>query len=147
MLTHMQMDDAGQNLLEVLKDLSLMNQVKISSSSWFSLLDLSIEQGSFIESSKKGLINVFILPLSAAELRKFDAVLIIGCDDQHLPSNKTDELIFSSALIRELGLPNVEEDFQQQANELSQLIMSHDYVDFYWQSYQQAGKKIVNPHG
>ncbi len=141
MAENLQKDEAGLTFLQLLVDLQRMNDVNLQANSWFSLLDLSIEESSFIEKSSPYPMNISIIPLSAIRLQKYDAVIVVGCDDEHFPSKRNEGLIFSQSLMRELGLLSIEDDYQQQARDLSQLLQSHQYVDFLWQEYQKAGEK------
>lgn len=141
MAQNLENDEAGLTFLKLLEDLQMMNDVNLQSNSWFSLLDLSIEDSSFIEKSSPYPINISIIPLSAIRLQHYEAVIVVGCDDEHFPSKRKEGLIFSQSLMRELGLLSIEDDYQQQARDLSQLLQSHQYVDFLWQEYQKAGEK------
>ncbi len=141
MAKKLEKDEAGQTFLSLLDDLMKMNGVNLQANSWFSLLDLGMEESSFTEKTKKSAINISIIPLSAMRLHQYDAVLVVGCDDEHFPSKRKESLIFSKNLMRELGLSSIVDDYQQQARDLSQLMQSHQYVDFLWQEYQKAGEK------
>ena len=141
MANKLEKDEAGQTFLGLIDDLMKMNTVNLQATSWFSLLDLGMEESSFTEKSKKRDINISIIPLSAMRLHQYDAVLVVGCDDEHFPRKRKEGLIFSKNLMRELGLSSIEDDYQQQARDLSQLMQSHQYVDFLWQEYQKAGEK------
>jgi ATP-dependent helicase/nuclease subunit B len=141
MAKKLEKDEAGQTFLSLLDDLMKMNGVNLQANSWFSLLDLGMEESSFTEKTSRSSINIYIIPLSAMRLHQYDAVLVVGCDDEHFPSKRKEGLIFSKNLMRELGLSSIEDDYQQQARDLSQLMQSHQYVDFLWQEYQKAGEK------
>ena len=141
MAVNLEKDEAGLTFLQLLEDLQKMQGVNLQANSWFSLLDLCIEESSFIEKSAPYPINISIIPLSAIRLQKYDAVVVVGCDDEHFPNKRKEGLIFSQSLMRELGLLSIEDDYQQQARDLSQLLQSHQHVDFLWQEYQKAGEK------
>ena len=141
MANNLEKDEAGQTFLGLIDDLTKMNSVNLQANSWFSLLDLGMEESSFTEKTNKAAINISIIPLSAMRLHQYQAVIVVGCDDEHFPSKRKEGLIFSKNLMRELGLSSIEDDYQQQARDLSQLMQSHQYVDFLWQEYQKAGEK------
>ena len=141
MANNLEKDEAGQTFLGLIDDLMKMNAVNLQANSWFSLLDLGMEESSFTEKTNKSAINISIIPLSAMRLHQYKAVIVVGCDDEHFPSKRKEGLIFSKNLMRELGLSSIEDDYQQQARDLSLLMQSHQYVDFLWQEYQKAGEK------
>ena len=75
-----------------------------------------------------------ILPLSSTRLRDFDAVVVVGCDEQQLPGYSEPPLFFSDALNQLLKTSTIAMQFVQQARDLSQLLISCSNVDLLWQS-------------
>lgn len=138
MLDALRSDEAGAQLLQALSQLTDLQVQSITLSSWISLFELLLEQTSYIEEPNNGLFTVSIFPLSGIRLRTFDAVVMVGCDDRQLPSFSDPGLFFSNAFIRALGMKGMEEEYVQQARDLSALLISHPYVDLFWQEFAQA---------
>jgi ATP-dependent helicase/nuclease subunit B len=83
-----------------------------------------------------------ILPLSSTRLREFDAVVLVGCDEQQLPAFSEPPLFFSDALNRLLKASTITAQYIQQARDLSQLLISCPQVDLLWQSKSKSGEPL-----
>ena len=134
----LEQDSAGQQLLKVIQSFDLgssdyKNQ-KLRLSEWLSLLKTAIEEAAYEESGNEAAASLSILPLSSTRLRQFDAVVVIGCDEQQLPSYAEPPLFFSEALNYFLKSSTIAAQYIQQAKDLSQLLMSCPQVDLLWQS-------------
>ena len=141
-------DSAGKQLLDVLLTLELplqpnsIKSIQLRLSEWISLLSSAIEEASYQEGSKQAHTNLSILPLSSTRLREFDAVIMIGCDENQLPAFSEPPLFFSETLNRLLHGSTIENEFKQQARDLSQLLVSCSAVDLLWQSKSTNGEPI-----
>jgi hypothetical protein len=141
-------DSAGKQLLDVLLTLemplqpSAIKSIQLRLSEWISLLSSAIEEASYQEGSKQAQANLSILPLSSTRLREFDAVIVVGCDENQLPAFSEPPLFFSEALNRLLHGSTIEHEFKQQARDLSQLLVSCPAVDLLWQSKSSNGEPI-----
>ncbi len=141
-------DSAGKQLLDVLLTLemplqpSAIKSIQLRLSEWISLLSSAIEEASYQEDSKQAHANLSILPLSSTRLREFDAVVMVGCDENQLPAFSEPPLFFSEALNRLLHGSTIENEFKQQARDLSQLLVSCPAVDLLWQSKSANGEPI-----
>jgi ATP-dependent helicase/nuclease subunit B len=141
-------DSAGKQLLDVLLTLEMPMQpnsiksIQLRLSEWISLLSSAIEEASYQEDSKQAHANLSILPLSSTRLREFDAVVMVGCDENQLPAFSEPPLFFSEALNRLLHGSTIENEFKQQARDLSQLLVSCPAVDLLWQSKSANGEPI-----
>ena len=148
MATTLAADSAGKQLLDVLLTLEMPLQpnrakpIQLRLSEWISLLSSAIEEASYQEGSKEAQANLSILPLSATRLREFDAVIVVGCDENQLPAFSEPPLFFSEALNRLLHGSTIEHEFKQQARDLSQLLVSCPAVDLLWQSKSSNGEPI-----
>jgi ATP-dependent helicase/nuclease subunit B len=138
MLESLKSDEAGQQLLESLNHLDELKATSLSVNAWLSLFELWLEQTSYIETPQTGQLIVSIFPLSGIRLRTFDAVVMVGCDDRQLPSFSDPGLFFSNAFVRSLGMKGMEEEYVQQSRDLSQLLISHQFVDLFWQEFAEA---------
>ena len=148
MATTLAADSAGKQLLDVLLTLEMPLQtsatkpIQLRLSEWISLLSSAIEEASYQEDSKQAQANLSILPLSSTRLREFDAVIVVGCDENQLPAFSEPPLFFSEALNRLLHGSTIENEFKQQARDLSQLLVSCPAVDLLWQSKSSNGEPI-----
>jgi ATP-dependent helicase/nuclease subunit B len=107
---------------------------------WLSLLGSMLEDASYIESNPRQSASVTILPLSATRLRRFDAWVMVGCDDTQLPSLSDSPMFLSAQLRKLLGCKTQEAEFTQQAMDLSQLMTSHPHWRMIWQSVGATGE-------
>jgi ATP-dependent helicase/nuclease subunit B len=141
-------DSAGKQLLDVLLTLemplqpSTIKSIQLRLSEWINLLSSAIEEASYQEGSKQAHANLSILPLSSTRLREFDAVIMVGCDENQLPAFSEPPLFFSETLNRLLHGSTIEHEFKQQARDLSQLLVSCPAVDLLWQSKSANGEPI-----
>ena len=139
-------DAAGKQLLEVLKRFDLSGgpyqDLKMRLPEWLSLLKTVIEEASYEEAGKEAEATLSILPLSSTRLREFDAVVLVGCDEQQLPAFSEPPLFFSDALNRYLKSSTITAQYIQQARDLSQLLVSCKSVDFIWQSKSKSGEPL-----
>ena len=139
-------DSAGKQLLEVLKAFDLSKseyqETPIRLSEWLSLLKTVIESASYQEAGKEAKATLSILPLSSTRLRDFEAVVVVGCDEQQLPAYSEPPLFFSDALNQLLKTSTIAMQFVQQARDLSQLLVSCPNVDLLWQSKSNNGEPL-----
>jgi ATP-dependent helicase/nuclease subunit B len=146
MAQNLEKDSAGKQLLEVLKTFDLGKAqhqgISIRLSEWLSLLKTVIEEASYQEAGKEAHAMLSILPLSSTRLRDFEAVVVVGCDEQQLPAYSEPPLFFSDALNQLLKTSTIAMQFVQQARDLSQLLVSCTNVDLLWQSKSNNGEPL-----
>ena len=146
MTQQLERDSAGKQLLEVLKTFDLgagaYRQVTMRLPEWLSLLKTVIEEASYQEVGQQAEATLSILPLSSTRLREFDAVVLVGCDEQQLPAFSEPPLFFSDTLNRLLKASTVTAQYIQQARDLSQLLISCPQVDLLWQSKSKSGEPL-----
>ena len=146
MVQRLEKDAAGKQLLEVLKGFDLSSGVykdlKMRLPEWLSLLKTVIEEASYEEAGKEAQATLSILPLSSTRLRQFDAVVLVGCDEQQLPAFSEPPLFFSDTLNRYLKSSTIAAQYIQQARDLSQLLVSCKNVDLLWQSKSKSGEPL-----
>lgn len=138
-------DSAGKQLLELLETFDFdveHQQIAMRLNEWLSLLKTVIEESSYEETGVSAAATLSILPLSSTRFREFEAVVMVGCDEQQLPAFSEPPLFFSDALNRLLGGSSIEGQFVQQARDLSQLLTSFSSVDLLWQSKSKSGEPL-----
>jgi len=146
MFQRLEKDAAGKQLLEALKGFDLSSgvykELKMRLPEWLSLLKTVIEGASYEEVGKEAQATLSILPLSSTRLRQFDAVVLVGCDEQQLPAFSEPPLFFSDTLNRYLKSSTIAAQYVQQARDLSQLLVSCKNVDLLWQSKSKSGEPL-----
>ncbi len=139
-------DSAGKQLLEVLTTFDLSSsdyrRVAMRLPEWISLIKTVMEDASYEELGKEAQATLSILPLSSTRLRIFDAVVLVGCDEQQLPAFSEPPLFFSDALNRLLKASTITAQYIQQARDFSQLLSSCQSVDLLWQSKSKSGEPL-----
>lgn len=146
MHTPLSEDEAGRQLLALLAELHADRAVsaaeagELTFAEWQALLSLSIEASVYREPAVAGEACVVILPLNGARMRRFDGVVVAGCDDSQLPSQQQDMLFFSNQLRRELGLPDQVARYAQQARDLAELFLNNRQIVCTWQMRANTGE-------
>jgi len=146
MYDRLERDSAGKKLIETLKNFDLSagiyQDIKMRLPEWLSLLKTIIEEASYEEEGKTAEASLSILPLSSTRLRQFDAVVLVGCDEQQLPAFSEPPLFFSDTLNRLLKSSTIAAQYVQQARDLSGLLGACQNVDLLWQSKSRSGEPL-----
>lgn len=146
MRTGLQNDDAGRQLLDWLDRLrtsvhgSADAGARFSLTEWRALLSMLLESAVFSEPAPPADRRVVILPLNGARMRRFDGVVVVGCDDAQLPSAQPEWLFFSNDVRRELGLADRAQRFAQQARDLAEVLLNQPEVVLTWQRHGGRGE-------
>ncbi|MBU9578919.1 PD-(D/E)XK nuclease family protein [Ralstonia mannitolilytica] len=142
----LQNDDAGRQLLDWVDRLRMSVHgsadagARFSLAEWRSLLSMLLESAVFSEPAPPADRRVVILPLNGARMRRFDGVVVVGCDDAQLPSAQPEWLFFSNDVRRELGLPDRAQRFAQQARDLAEVLLNQEEVVLTWQRHGSRGE-------
>jgi len=111
-------DAAGKQLLEIVDTFDLRSsryeRVAMRLPEWIGLVRSVLEGASYEESGKEAKAKLSILPLSSTRFRSFDAVVMVGCDEQQLPAFSEPPLFFSDTLNRFLKTSTRNAQFIQQ---------------------------------
>jgi len=146
MRSGLQHDDAGRQLLDWIDRLrtsvhgSAEAGARFSLTEWRALLSMLLESAVFSEPAPPADRRVVILPLNGARMRRFDGVVVVGCDDAQLPSAQPEWLFFSNDVRRELGLPDRAQRFAQQARDLAEVLLNQPEVVLTWQRHGGRGE-------
>jgi ATP-dependent helicase/nuclease subunit B len=139
-------DMAGQQLLTMLAVLAdgcgAMPQT-FSFVEWRACVSLQMEATPFVPGNSDH--RVVMLPLNGARLRRFDAVLMVGCDADALPSQPPETLFFANAVRRELGLATRESRQRQQLRDFTEVLCSNENIVLSWQSHKNGEPNPVSP--
>ncbi|MFZ6658340.1 PD-(D/E)XK nuclease family protein [Undibacterium sp. TJN19] len=146
MFNAFQADAAGAQIIQLLQKMqNACKDMKASFSfaEWRALMNLQMESTPFVfaHSDKR----VVMLPLNGARLRPFDAVLLVGADAAHLPSQAAEILFFANAVRRECGLETRESRQRQQLRDFAELLLSNPEVVLSWQGSLNGEHNPVSP--
>jgi ATP-dependent helicase/nuclease subunit B len=141
----LQIDAAGVQVVTLLdllaQDCDGMHH-QFSFPEWRAFLSLQLESAPFVppESDRR----VVMLQLGGAPLRSFDAVLMVGADADHLPSQSTETLFFANTVRRELGLETREMRQRVQMRDFAELLIANPEVVLSWQSHRNGEPNPVS---
>lgn len=138
-------DAAGQQVLDVLESLQQECAAlpeTFAFAEWRAFINLQLEAAPFVATNPDN--RVVMLPLNGARLRSFDAVLLVGADAKHLPSQPQETLFFANAVRRELGLETRESRQRQQLRDFAELLIANPEVVLTWQAHQNGEPKSVS---
>ncbi|MBY4896218.1 PD-(D/E)XK nuclease family protein [Cupriavidus sp. AU9028] len=139
-------DEAGRQLLEALARLDELPEDEAGQAATLTLpeframLAALLESVAYKEPVEPALARITILPLNGARMRRFDGVVIVGCDDAQLPSTAAELMFFSNQMRRELDLEDREARFAQQARDLAEVLLNNDEVVMTWQRFGDRGE-------
>ena len=145
-------DPAGQQVLLMLQNIAGEDELAGGSESadtlfsfpeWRALVNLQMDETSFISPASDR--RVVMLPLNGARLRHFDAVLLVGADSSHLPSQPQETLFFANTVRRELDLATRESRQRQQMRDVAELLAMNPQVVLSWQAHQDGEPNPVSP--
>lgn len=142
----LQADAAGAQLIQLLQDIAqdCMQVGHIFSfSEWRAFINLQLEATAFVQVNQDK--RVVMLPLNGARLRTFDAVLLVGADAKHLPSQPVETLFFANVVRRELGLATRESRQRQQLRDVTELLSANACVVLSWQAHKDGEPNPVSP--
>jgi ATP-dependent helicase/nuclease subunit B len=107
---------------------------EFSFAEWRAFISLQLESTPFVPPDFDR--RVVMLQLNGARLRSFDAVLMVGADADHLPSQHNETLFFANAVRRELGLVTREVRQRVQLRDFTALLSSNREVVLSWQAFR-----------
>ncbi|MFI4940821.1 MAG: PD-(D/E)XK nuclease family protein [Burkholderiales bacterium] len=139
-------DAAGAQVVALLQAIAGTSNAQtqaFSFAEWRAFIALQLEDTAYLAPGADR--RVVMLPLNGAQLRPFDAVLMLGCDAEHLPSQPNETLFFANAVRRELGLATRESRQRQQLRDFAALLSSGGAVVLSWQTHHDGEPNPASP--
>ncbi len=140
-------DVAGVQMLQALhtwqQELAA-DKTRYSRSEWRHWLALQLDAQTWRDIGIES--PVLITHLAATRWRKFDAVLLLGCDAAHLPSADKAAVWFNDAVRDTLGLPVRAVYRAQQRDDLLGLLAMNDTVLATWQASKNGEANLLSPY-
>lgn len=139
-------DNAGDQLLELLERLGEelgADTLMVNFTEWRRWLARQLEAETFRDRTIESPVVFTNLP--ATRLRRFDAVLMLGCDAAHLPGPDPVSLFFNQGVRAELGLPTWAERVYEIEDQLAYLIASCSTVAATWQRAMAGETNALSP--
>jgi ATP-dependent helicase/nuclease subunit B len=140
-------DAAGEQLLRALQTWQqelAADSTRFSRGEWRHWLALQLDAQTFRDLGIDS--PVIITHLAATRWRSFDAVLLLGCDDAHLPSADKKAVWFNDAVRDTLGLPVAAVYRAQQRDDLLALLAMNDSVLATWQASKGGEANLLSPY-
>jgi len=140
-------DAAGEKMLQALHTWQLeleADSTRFSRAEWRHWLALQLDAITWRDTTIDS--PVMITHLAATRWRKFDAVLLLGCDAAHLPSADKAAVWFNDAVRDTLGLPVRAVYRTQQRDDLMCLLAMNDTVLATWQASKSGEANLLSPY-
>ncbi len=139
-------DSAGLQLLELierLRDELHSEPLTINFAQWRQWLARELETATFRDTAIQS--PVVFTHLAAVQLRRFDAVLILGCDAAHLPGPDPVAMFFNQSVRAELGLTTNARRVARIERQLSSAFACADKVMITWQRHTAGVPNLLAP--
>ncbi|MFZ5523996.1 MAG: PD-(D/E)XK nuclease family protein [Pseudomonadota bacterium] len=140
-------DDAGTKLLravEIWKQELIGDEGHYRFTEWWRWLAQQLDTQTYLDSSIDSPVR--FTHLAATRWRAFDAVLLLGCDADHLPSAADGGRWFNDAVRGALNLPTRSTHTARQRDDLLALLAMNDCVLVTWQKDRDGEKSLLSPY-
>lgn len=142
----LQQDEAGQQLLRALANWRQElhgDDGRYRYAEWRRWLAQQLDIETFRDSSIESPVR--FTHLAATRWRSFDAVLLLGCDADHLPSMGDGGRWFNDAVRSALNLPTRATHAARQHDDLRALLAMNDCVLVTWQRDKNGEARLLSP--
>ncbi len=143
----LQQDDAGAQLLNALQDWQrelAEDQSPFGFAEWRRWLAQQLDTRTFHDAAIDSPVR--LTHLAATRWRAFDAVLLLGCDADHLPAVQDGGRWFNDAVRGSLNLPTRSVNALRQRDDLMALLMLNDSVLVTWQKDREGETVLLSPY-
>jgi len=144
--TGLQQDDAGQQLLRALQAWQQELQTDEGTyrfAEWRRWLAQQLDTQTYCDTGIDS--TVCFTHLAATRWRAFDAVLLLGCDADHLPGVADGGRWFNDAVRGALNLPTRSTHAARQRDDLQALLALNGCVLVTWQKEQDGEARLLSP--
>ena len=144
--TGLKQDEAGQQLLRALDTWRQElhgDEGRYRFAEWRRWLAQQLDTATFRDSSIDSPVR--FTHLAATRWRAFDAVLLLGCDADHLPSAADGGRWFNDAVRSALNLPTRSTHSTRQRHDLLALLAMNDTVLVTWQKDKDGEARLLSP--
>lgn len=145
--TGLQQDDAGMQLLRALENWQqelARDAGRYRFTEWRRWLAQQLDMQTYRDSSIDSPVR--FTHLAATRWRAFDAVLLLGCDADHLPSVADGGRWFNDAVRGSLNLPTRGTHAARQRDDLLALLTLNDCVLVTWQKDRNGEAGLLSPY-
>ena len=145
--TGLQQDDAGIQLLDALETWQQELETdtgRYRFTEWRRWLAQQLDTQTYRDSSIDSTVR--FTHLAATRWRAFDAVLLLGCDSNHLPSVADGGRWFNDAVRGSLNLPTRSTHAARQRDDLLALLTLNDCVLVTWQKDRNGEAGMLSPY-
>lgn len=145
--TGLQQDDAGIQLLDALETWQQELETdtgRYRFTEWRRWLAQQLDTQTYRDSSIDSTVR--FTHLAATRWRAFDAVLLLGCDSNHLPSVADGGRWFNDAVRGSLNLPTRSTHAARQRDDLLALLTLNDCVLVTWQKDRNGEAGLLSPY-
>lgn len=145
--TGLQQDDAGQQLLRALEDWQqelAEDEGRYRFTEWRRWLAQQLDTQTYRDSSIDSTVR--FTHLAATRWRAFDAVVLLGCDAEHLPSVADGGRWFNDSVRSSLNLPTRSMHAERQRDDLLALLALNDCVLVTWQKDRNGEEGLLSPY-
>ena len=145
--TGLQLDDAGMQLLQALEAWQQElagDQGRYRFAEWRRWLAQQLDTQTYLDSGIDSPVR--FTHLAATRWRAFDAVLLLGCDADHLPSVADGGRWFNDAVRGSLDLPTRSTHAARQRDDLLALLMLNDCVLVTWQKDRNGEQGLLSSY-
>ncbi len=142
----LQQDDAGAKLLAALATWQQEltgDDGRYRFAEWRRWLAQQLDTATYLDSGIDS--PVCLTHLAATRWRTFDAVLLLGCDTEHLPSAADGGRWFNDAVRSSLDLPTRGSRAARQRDDLLSLLALNDQVLVTWQKEKNGEQGLLSP--
>jgi len=139
-------DAAGEQLLDLLAGLRrdvARHGEGVSFGDFRRWLARALERATFRDRAIDS--PVVFTHLAATRLRRFDAVVFVGCDAAHFPGNDTAAMFFNQGVRAELGLPTRADELAQLELDAAALIAGSGETLVTWQRSAGGEANLLSP--
>ena len=143
----LQQDDAGQQMLHTLETWQqelVADDGRYRFAEWRRWLAQQLDTQAYRDSSIDSTVR--FTHLAATRWRAFDAVLLLGCDADHLPSVANGGRWFNDAVRSSLNLPTRSTHADRQRDDLLALLTMNDNVLVTWQKERNGETGLLSPY-